>query len=512
MPLMPTRLRGIGWGYTLIAIAGLLLSWRVEAAPVSKSDRNRLEQGAATEGAATTISPSGRRVRASVGEPFEGRNASSAIQSSRFKVQVGFVVASTPKKKIPTADQLDITVLSAKTAPLGTEIAPKSWQKDVDPIFIWQAPAAGLDIAGYSYALDTTPDETLDTTGTSWNVAQDPLKRLTDGVHTFSVKAINTAGKSGKAISIEIWVDTTAPTINTYTPQPGLLLNTLVPLITAQVTEPHSGVDLAQTVLTVNGSSASLTLDPVTGQISASGSGLVREGSNRVELRVKDRVGNTQTPLIWSFTADVTAPAGSVVLNGGATITTIVYVTLTLSAADTTSGITRMLVSNDPLVGYVDEPYVSVRELWRLNAVRGLQKVYVKFADGAGNISEPISDEIDLGLLAPDTLILSGPAGLTPQRLAKFAFSCPEGNCVFSYAFDHSGWSDWTTETSATQSNLSFGNHYFKVKAAKEVNGISGIQPDEEDPTPAERTWIVGVEAPPLFLPRGAPIKLWRIE
>lgn len=509
---MQTRVRGIWWVYGLVAISGVVVSVRAEAAPVSQSENKRLEQGQTSEGGTTVTSTSGRRLRASVGDPFEGRSPSHAMTSARFQVQAGFVVASTPKKKGAPPGQLDLTVLYAKTAPLGTQITPQSWQQDVDPLFIWEAPAAGLDVAGYSYALETTPDETIDTTGTSWNVAEDPLKRLADGIHTFSVKAINTAGKSGKPISFEIWIDTTPPAINTYSPQPGLLLNTLVPLITVQVTEPHSGVDPAQVVLTVNGSSASVILDPATGQLSASGSGLVREGSNRVELRVEDRVGNAQTPLIWSFMADVTPPAGSLVLNGGASMTTSVYVTLNLTASDSTSGITRMLVSNDPLVGYVDEPYVSLRELWRLNAVRGPQKVYVKFADGAGNISAPISDEIDLGLLAPETLILSGPAGLTPQRLAKFAFSCPEGGCVFSYAFDHSGWSDWMAESSATQADLPFGNHYFKVKAAKEVNGLAGIQPDEEDPTPAERTWIVGVEAPPLFIPLGAPIKLWRIE
>ncbi|MBI3087726.1 MAG: hypothetical protein HYY91_02395, partial [Candidatus Omnitrophica bacterium] len=74
-------------------------------------------------------------------------------------------------------------------------------------------------------------------------------------------------------------------------------------------------------------------------------------------------------------------------------------------------------------------------------------------------------------------------------------------------------WSEWSDQTTAAApAELVFGNHYFKVKAAKEVNGIPGIQPDEEDPTPAERTWIVGVETPGLFLPRGAPIKLWRVE
>jgi len=505
-------------GTTCIFAVAMLLAAKVEAEPVSKGDSKRLERGGQGGIFATskpTSTSSGRQVRsAAFGEPFEGRTSSTALSAptTKVKTEVGLVVAITPKKKILPPSQLDITVLYAKADAMGLRLTPKSWQKDADPLFVWDAPSGGLNIAGYSYALDTAPDDTVDTTGTSWNVAADPIKRLADGPHTFWVKALNTAGTSGKPISFEIWVDTTPPTINTYTPRPGLLLNTLTPTISAQVTESHSGIDPAADVtLTVNGSSTTVTFDPLTSLLSASASG-VREGSNRVELRVSDRVGNATAPLIWSFTADVTPPKGSVVINGGALMTTSVYVALNLTASDATTSIARMLVSNDPLIGYVEEPYVSLRELWRLNAVRGPQKVYVKFVDAAGNVSSPVSDEIELGLLAPDTLILSGPVGLTPGRSAKFTFSCPEGGCVFSYAFDHQPWSQWTTATSATQPELVFGNHYFKVKAAKEVNGLEGIQPDEEDPTPAERTWVVGVEAPPLFIPRGAPIKVWRVE
>ena len=188
------------------------------------------------------------------------------------------------------------------------------------------------------------------------------------------------------------------------------------------------------------------------------------------------------------------------------------FVTLNLDASDATSGVTRMLISNDQLTGYVEEPYAPVRELWRLNAVRGQQKVYVKFVDSVGNISEPVSDEIALTLLAPETLIVSGPAGITPKQTAKFAFECPEDGCVFSYAFDNEEWSPWSGDSTATRDDFVFGNHYFKVKAAKETNGTDGIQSDEEDPTPAERTWIVGAEPTEILVPRGGPIKLWRLE
>ncbi len=479
----------------------------VEAA-VGTGTNRRLETGEANEAGPKVSSPtSGRRASSSLGAPF----ATGKLSGSRFRIQPGFLAASLSTTKAVPPSQLDLTVLSAKTAPLGLAIPSASWQRDADPIFIWDAPAGGLDLAGYSYALDAQPDDTVDTTDTSWDVAQDPIKRLADGQHTFWVKALNTAGNSGKAASFEPWVDTTPPTITSYGPTPGGLLNTLSPTISATLVEPHSGVDVDGLVLSVNGSRASVSFDEATGIATARGAGLLREGTNRMELRVTDRLGNAQTPVIWSVTADVTPPTGSVALNAGASMTTSVYATLNLAASDTTSGVSRMLISNDPIIGYVEEPFAATRELWRLNAVRGAQKVYVKFADVAGNVSEPVFDEIELGLLAPDTVILSGPAGATPERAAQFTFSCPEGDCVFSYAFDHQEWSPWSTAASVNQAGLPFGNHYFKVKAAREANGIPGIQPDEEDPTPAERTWIVGVQLPTL-VPRGSPIKLWRLE
>ena len=190
-----------------------------------------------------------------------------------------------------------------------------------------------------------------------------------------------------------------------------------------------------------------------------------------------------------------------------------VYVTLNLTASDAISGVTGMLVSNDALTGYVQESFNPVRELWKINAVTGTQKVYVKFIDTAGNISNPIEASIELHLLAPDTIILSGPAGFTPSTSAQMSFTCPEGGCVFSYAFDHDDWSEWNSETVAKRGGLSYGNHYFRVKAAKESNGQEGIQPEEEeDPTPAERTWIVGVQPPGSVVPYGPPIKLWKID
>ena len=432
---------------------------------------------------------------------------------SRFRISSG-VIGSTfsgGATTTPNNNQLDLTVLYAKTAPAGLAIQPQTWQRDADPLFIWEPPASGLELAGYSYAIDVAPDETIDTTATSYDLAANK-KLLSAGQHTFSVLAVNSAGNVGKPASFAIWVDALAPSVGATTPATGALLNTKTPTVRVEVVEEHSGVDDASIELLVNGSAVETVYDAQTRTVTAHPIGAFQERANTIELRLQDLAGNSLTPLVWSVTVDTVPPTGTIVINGGSELTTNPYVTLELSASDVTSGVAGMRLSNEALLGYVQEPFAPVRELWLLNAVQGFQRVYVRFVDAAGNESASIYDEIDVALLSPETIITVGPAGVTLDPSAAFTFMCPQGECVFSYAFDNEHWSAWSTQTEASIANLAAGNHYFRVKAARDVNGVSGIQPEEEDFSPAERTWIVAAGTPTLMGPFGPPIKLWRVE
>ncbi len=490
----------------------LLLISPVGLGEAASTGGDKRLENSETNQAGPTTSSAHIQLQVSVGGPFQTAPLSAPASSSSTGVTFhpGFLGVATGGSN---QHQLDITVLYAKTQPdpYGLSIVLSTWQTDADPIFYWQPPPGGVPVAGYSYALDATPSDTINTTATFWDVAQDAMKTLANGKHTFAVKAIGTSGTIGKAATFEMWVDAVAPSVGGVTPAGGSVLNTVSPVITMTLTDADSGVDPHSVGLVINGKSASVSYNESTGVATATGSGLLKEGANTLTLTASDRAGNTIVPLVWSLTADVTPPTGSVLINGGALLTTSVYVTLNLTAADAVSGVAGMLISNDPVIGFVQEPFASVRELWKLNAVKGTQPVYVKFIDGAGNISEAVSDDIGLNLLAPDTVIVSGPAGVTPETSAEFSVMCPEGGCVFSYAFDAQEWSAWTSDATASISSLPFGNHYFRVKAAKEANGTAGIQLDEEDPTPAERTWVVGVESG-VVLPSRPPIKLWRLE
>jgi len=225
----------------------LVTCHEVANAAVSSSNDKRLEVGGTNQGGGTVTS-SQYRQQINVGETV----ASGRMTSSNFRVLPGFLGATlTTTQPLPLTN-LDITVLSAKTDAFGTEISPQTWQKDNAPYYLWQVPAGGVDLAGYSYAMDGTPDETVDTTATSLDVATSSLKQLADGKPTFSVMAINTAGNTGKPISLELWIDTTPPQITSYAPAPGSLLSLSTARVDATVADAGSGVDQTGVAVLVN--------------------------------------------------------------------------------------------------------------------------------------------------------------------------------------------------------------------------------------------------------------------
>lgn len=523
----------------------------VASAAVSEGSGKRLEAAETNQGGPGASSASGKRQQISVGSSFSG----GKLTSSRFRLNVGFLATSLTGEEVTPTEELDLTVLEAKTSAGGTLIPPATWQPDADPYFRWEPPPSGVEVAGYSYAIDAEPDDALDTQGTSWDVATDPIDRLSDGQHTFAVKAIGLSGLTGTSLNVAVWVDTTKPTITNHSPTGASWLNTLSPALSAVLLDVSSGIDASSVQVSINnqavpasgitiGSSTGVIPPPASwpeasltngeaaasqplaggGMMTAQPSGLFQQGDNTIKVELSDLAGNDATPLVWSLRIDTEPPTGTIVINSdaqglGAEMTTSVYVTLTLSASDSDegSGVTSMLLSNNR-TDYAQEPFLSMKE-WKLMPISDLHRtVWVKYQDAAGNVSEAVADEIQLVLLAPETMIIGGPAGITQDPSGEFTFDCSlEEGCVYSYQYDNEEWSDatsgWLPSTTASPSvALPIGNHYFRVKAAKDTNGHAGIQLEEEDPTPAERAWIIGVEAPVPVGPGGPPIKLWRID
>jgi hypothetical protein len=107
----------------------------------------------------------------------------------------------------------------------------------------------------------------------------------------------------------------------------------------------------------------------------------------------------------WSLDieTDGTAPTGTVVVNGGAALTTSHTVTLALAATDPgspASGVTAMRFSNDGVSWSAFQPYAAAAT-WTLSGGDGTKTVYAQFRDGSGNLSPAASDAISLDSTGP---------------------------------------------------------------------------------------------------------------
>ncbi len=136
------------------------------------------------------------------------------------------------------------------------------------------------------------------------------------------------------------------------------------------------------------------------------------EGVKTVYVRYKDRVGNVST--VYSDTIqyishcndqgnfDYVPPTGSIIINSDALGTASTGVFLQLSASDDQSGVPWMEISNTPflttsLTTNSDswESFSSTK-VWTLEGADGLKTVYIRYKDGANNVSLVYSDTIDL--------------------------------------------------------------------------------------------------------------------
>jgi hypothetical protein len=375
----------------------------------------------------------------------------------------------------------------------------------------WEYPVKGAQPIGYSYAWGATPDNQADTTGDFY---QTPSDLLGDGVRVFNLKAENSAGNWGDVASFEIWIDRGSPVIGNYSPSKGSILATDKPTITIGASDDKSGVNPDAINMKINKSSVTAAYDDKTKSIVYIPSIPLSEGDNVVSLEVADFVGNKASQLVWSFIVDTKGPTGYIIINNQDAVTNSVYVNLVLGASDSTTEVQSMVLSNDGVFDTEQwESFKTKKENWALAPISGTRKVYVKFKDSAGNESEIYSDTIELIIIAPDTIITSGPSLLTKSKDTLFTFKGSVEDCVFRWKFDDEEWSDWSKETSIARQDLKEGNHYFKVQAAKDVNKNAKIDLDEIDPSPAERTWTISEKG--LVRPepeKKKPFKFWKEE
>ena len=193
----------------------------------------------------------------------------------------------------------------------------------------------------------------------------------------------------------------------------------------------------------------------------------IGDGTKNVYYQIKDNAGLVSETYSDSIILDMTSPAGSITINGGASYTSTNTVTLDLSATDTTSGIAEVRFSNDNTTWTPWEAYTTSKA-WTLTNGDGIKTVYYQIRNNAGLVSAHL-DWIELDTDPPKILEISPDNGteIESSTITVTWISEDEASDVdhFEIRLDDGPWINTGTNMTYTFTSTNDGSHVLDVKA-----------------------------------------------
>jgi hypothetical protein len=181
--------------------------------------------------------------------------------------------------------------------------------------------------------------------------------------------------------------DTTAPAVSITSPSGGAIVSGSV-TVSASASD---NVRVAGVQFLLDGQP--LGVEDLTAPYATAWNSLqTSSGQHIVSARARDAAGNKAEAAI-SVVVDNEAPTGSVVINSGAKFTRTRSVTLSLSATDRQSSVTKMRFSSTGTSYSSPQAYNTIQS-WTLSSGDGVKTVYVQFQDARGNWSQAFTDMI----------------------------------------------------------------------------------------------------------------------
>ena len=290
---------------------------------------------------------------------------------------------------------------------------------------------------------------------------------LSDGTHTFAVRATDLAGNTDETPASYDWtVDTTAPD-TTITDAPVDPSNSAAGSFSFESTE----------------SSSTFACKMDEGEFGACTSpyefsGLA-DGSHTFQVQAADALGNTDlTPATYGWTIDTVEPE-----------TTITD--MPSNPSGSVSG-SFSFNSDDPAAHFecsldaaAFTACVSPHAYGGLAS--GVHSFAVRAIDVAGNTdSTPASYDWTIDVIAPETTITGAPAELSGDPNPAFSFESDDPAAGFECRLDDGGFE--SCESPLAYEGLADGPYSFEVRA---IDGLGNT-----DETPASHAWTIDTDAP----------------
>ena len=465
----PLNLTGLAEGSHTVRVRAIDGAGNVDGSPAS---RTWLVD---TTAPTTTITVAPPAQSASNSATFEFTSGEFGATFECSLDGAAFTACSSPLVLSSLADGSHTLLVRARDAAGNVDATPASHTWTVDTVApdttIVSGPSGTVNSATATFVVSSEASATLECSldGAAFAACTSPvtLSMLSDGPHTFSVRAIDGTGNVDPTPATRTWtVDTQAPD-------------------TAIATGPTGAVSSSTAAFTFTSTEAMATfecsLDGAAFAACPAATTLtgLSDGSHTLEVRAVDAGGNRDaSPASRTWLVDTQQP--NTTLSGAPTGTTNDS-TATLTFGSNETGVTFEC----SLDGAAFAPCTSPVSLTALND--GPHTFSVRAIDAAGNVdATPATATWTVDAAVPDTTITSGPTGNVSVSDATFDFTSTKPSSTFECSLDGAAFAACTGPTTLT--GLSDGAHTFSVRAIDAVGNV--------DPTPATRAWTVDTAAP----------------
>ncbi|MEW5692277.1 MAG: T9SS type A sorting domain-containing protein [Candidatus Hydrogenedentota bacterium] len=272
----------------------------------------------------------------------------------------------------------------------------------VQPVFWYSASSDSSGIKWYILEIDDTSSfASINYSGTSVSTSCSPSAEMVNGTYYWRVRVLDIWDQSNLGLDSNVLIIDTVP--------PVVYLNSIVinndalvtnaETVTLSLLYDNSSIEMqisdTETFAGASFEPVSLTDTYVLTSI---------EGTKALWVRFKDAAGNISNSDSDTIVLDKTPPAGSVILDNGAAITTSQVVIASITVTETY----QMIVSTDGVFDNEEWESKSDTKVINYGDTDGVKWVYVRFRDLAGNASDTCSDSITLAVPPLPVVNLSG--------------------------------------------------------------------------------------------------------
>ncbi|MCE5295704.1 MAG: right-handed parallel beta-helix repeat-containing protein [Euryarchaeota archaeon] len=310
------------------------------------------------------------------------------------------------------------------------------------------------------------------------------LNGLSEGSHTVYIRANDTAGNLGAAVSVTFIVDLTPPIVTITAPSIGIANSTSV-LITWTGTD-GLGSGVAYYEVRADGgvwTSISMNLQTVVGPLA--------DGSHIIEVRATDAAGNLGTSDSVTIVIDTVDPIVTISAPTDAVIIGIGSMTVTWTGSDGTGlGVSYYEIridggawSNNALV--TSKPFTGLAD--------GLHTVDVRANDSAGNMGPISSVTFTVDTTPPAVTITAPTQTYLNLNDVNVTWTGTDANGIGYYEvrLDGGAWTNVATATVWALTGLAEGAHTVDVRANDSVGNLCAA---------VSVTFVVDITAPTLTI------------